>query len=175
MKVSLAFSETLIYHDFPILFVGKDSIGGNYLCQVVDDSVEVPRYVAVAISQARLQALKLGKVDLHTVLSKPELGGWFEVTSFDEEHATIEPLLDIQALPPDFLPKPGALLPQASMLPPETFEAVKIGAVAKEAGMNPTLLRQYISGYKRLSPEQARRVQEALHRVGQRLLEVQFV
>ncbi|MCY7328274.1 MAG: hypothetical protein LH618_06990 [Saprospiraceae bacterium] len=51
----------------------------------------------------------------------------------------------------------------------------RIGSIAKEAGMNPTLLRQYVSGVKRPSPEQARRVQDALHRLAQRLLEVRFV
>ena len=176
MKVSLAFLETLVWHDCPLLFVAKDSIGGLYLCLATEDTGdELPRYTAVAVSNERLQALKLGKIDLHSVFARPELGSWFRVTSFEDTQAFIEPLVGVTALPDEMLPKPGEYLPRRSRLQPEAFESLKIGAVAKEAGMNPTLLRQYVSGFKIPSPEQARRVQEALHRVGKRLMETQFV
>ena len=80
-----------------------------------------------------------------------------------------------QQIPQEWLPMPNEFLPYTPLLRPETFEVVKVGAVAKEAGMNPTLLRQYLSGVKHPSREQALRVQDALHRVAQRLLAVQFV
>lgn len=175
MKILLTVVETLIWHDFPQLFLAKDRIGGDYLCLAVDDSEELPRYISVAISQERLHLLKAGKIDLHSVFAHPEMGMWHQITSLDDSGAVAEPLPELEKLPEEWLPAPGEILPPQSLLRPEAFEALKIGAVAKEAGMNPTLLRQYLSGVKSPSPEQARRVQDALHRVANRLLEVRFV
>lgn len=175
MKISLTVIETLIWHDTPQLFVAKDLVGGLHLCLAVDTTNELPHYITVAISQARLQLLKSGKVDLHSIFANPEMGTWFQITSFEDTQAIVEPIPELKKLPEEWLPLPGEFLPLQPLLRPETFDALKVGAVAKEAGMNPTLLRQYLSGVKRPSPEQARRVQDALHRVAQRLLEVRFV
>jgi len=175
MKVFLTVEEILIWHDIPQLFVGKDLVGGLYLCLAVENEREMPRYIAVAVSPARLQQLKSGKIDLYGLFANPEMGMWFQITIFEETSAIAEPIPETETVPEEWLPEPGAFLPVQPMLRPETFEAVKVIAVAKEAGMNPTLLRQYLSGVKRPSPEQARRVQDALHRVARRLLEVRFV
>jgi hypothetical protein len=175
MKITLTIQETLIWHDVPQLFVAKDKIGGLHLCLAVDDSSELPQYITVAISSSRLQDLKLGKIDLYSVFAQPELGGWFRITTFNESEIAAEAASFSEKIPESWLPTPNEFLPRSSLLRPETFEIVKIGAVAKEAGMNPTLLRQYLSGIKHPSSEQALRVQNALHRVAQRLLEVRFV
>lgn len=175
MKIFLTVLETLLWHDFPQLFVANDRVGGLHLCLAVDDTGERPHYLTVAISQAKLQQLKSGKIDLHSVFAHPEMGVWFQITSFEGTSAVAEPLPEQAKLPDEWLPAPGEFLPLQPLLRPEAFDALKVGAVAKEAGMNPTLLRQYLSGVKRPSPEQARRVQDALHRMAQRLLEVRFV
>jgi len=47
----------------------------------------------------------------------------------------------------------------------EHFDFLKISNVAKHASMNPTLLRQYVSGAKNPSAEQAKRIEETLHRL----------
>ena len=172
MNISLKVQETLIWHDFPQLFVAKDKIGGLQLCLAIDESA---RYISVAISAARLQDLKLNKIDLHSVFANPELGAWFKVNLTDTHEVLAEAMPSTQPIPQEWLPLPNAFLPYTPLLRPETFEVVKVGAVAKEAGMNPTLLRQYLSGVKQPSREQALRVQDALHRVAQRLLAVQFV
>lgn len=175
MKIILTVQETLIWHDMPHLFVAKDLVGGHYLCLVVDDEGAQPCYIAVAVSPERLQQLKSGKIDLYSIFAQPEMGTWFRITSFEEDQTVAEPIPEMEKLPDAWLPEPGAFLPVQPLLRPETFEAVKIVAVAREAGMNPTLLRQYLSGVKRPSPEQVRRVQDALHRLARRLLEVRFV
>ena len=175
MKISLTVLEVIDYNDFPLLYTAKDPIGGLYLCLATEEVDNLPQYTAVAISQPRLQSLQNAQIDLRSVFEKPELGGWFKVGYLEQDALTIEPMLGTVALPEAFLPKTGAFLRQRGLLRAETLESVKIGGIAKEAGMNPTLLRQYISGFKKPSPEQARRVQDALHRVGRRLLEVQFV
>ncbi len=175
MKIVLAIQETLIWHDFPQLFVAKDKIGGLHLCLAVDEVGNVPQYISVALSSARLQDVKLGKTDLHTIFAQPELGGWFHVTMLEKEGIVAEAAHFFEKIPEKWLPTPNEFLPRTMLLRSETFEVVKIGAVAKEAGMNPTLLRQYLSGIKHPSTEQALKVQNALHRVAQRLLEVHFV
>jgi hypothetical protein len=176
MKILLTVAETLIWHDTPQLFVAKDLVGGFYLCLAVDESTgEWPHYISVAISQARLQLLKSGKIDLHTVFAHPEMGVWLQITSIEKTCAVAEPIARLEKLPEEWLPIPGEMLPAQQLLRPEAFDALKVGAVAREAGMNPTLLRQYLSGIKRPSPEQVLRVQDALHRVAKRLLEVRFI
>jgi hypothetical protein len=172
MNISLTIQETLIWHDYPHLFVAKDKIGGLQLCLAIDDT---PQYISVALSANRLQDLKLAKIDLHSVFAQPELGAWFRVNLTNTDEVLAEAMPSTEKIPHEWLPMPNEFLPYSSLLRPETFAVVKVGAVAKEAGMNPTLLRQYVSGFKHPSREQALRVQNALHRVAQKLLAVQFV
>jgi hypothetical protein len=179
MKIHLTVQEILIWHDAPQLFVANDPIGGTHICVTVEMGEEMPQYLVVAISTARLFALKQGIIDLYSVFSKPELEVWFFIKAFNETHLIAEPMLQFETPPAAWLPTKGVFLTPPShethQLHPKSFEVVKVGAVAKEAGMNATLLRQYVSGVKIPSPEQARRVQDALHRVAQRLLQVHFV
>ena len=173
MKISLKVQDMLIWHDTPQLFTAKDKIGGLYVCLAVDDKDGQSQFLAVAISTNRLQELKTGKIDLYTVFASPELETWFQVNDFENDTFTIEPFSE--EIPESWLPIPDEYLPKAALLSPETFAVVKVGAVAKEAGMNPTLLRQYLSGAKRPSREQALRVQNALHRVARQLLDIRLV
>ncbi len=180
MNINLAVQETLVWHDGPQLFVAKDPVGGLYVCLAVGSVGEMPEFVAVSVSVLRLRALKTGQIDLHSVFSWPEMNAWFQIVSFDEKNAIAEPMPELKNLPKNWLPVSGEFLHsekpgEASPLRPESFEAVKIGAVAKEAGINASLLRQYLSGVKRPSVEQVRRVEDALHRVGQRLMDVRFL
>jgi hypothetical protein len=173
MTISLKVQEILIWHDTPQLFTAKDKIGGLYVCLAVDDKDGQSQFLAVAISTNRLQELKTGQIDLYTVFASPELETWFLINDFENDTLTIEPFSG--EITESWLPIPGEFLPQAALLSPETFAVVKVGAVAKEAGMNPTLLRQYLSGAKRPSREQALRVQNALHRVARQLLDIRLV
>lgn len=175
MKIELTVQETLIWHDFPQLFVAKDKIGGLHLCLAVDELEDTPQYISVAVSSARLQDVKLAKTDLYTVFAQPELGGWFHITVLEKGDILAEAAPFSEQIPEKWLPTPNEFLLRTTLLRSETFEIVKIGAVAKEAGMNPTLLRQYLSGIKHPSNEQVLKIQNALHRVAQRLLEVHFV
>lgn len=51
---------------------------------------------------------------------------------------------------------------------------LKVSSIAKKAGMNESLLRQYKNGITTASQEQAQRIQNAVHQLGQELLAVQF-
>lgn len=54
----------------------------------------------------------------------------------------------------------------------EVFSAIKISSIADLAGINQGLLRQYASGVKSASAQQAKKVETALRQLGERLMRV---
>jgi predicted RNase H-like HicB family nuclease len=54
----------------------------------------------------------------------------------------------------------------------EVISAVKINSIADLAGINQSLMRQYASGVKYPSIQQGKKIQEAVHQLGQKLLQV---
>ena len=54
----------------------------------------------------------------------------------------------------------------------DVLSAVKINAIADMAGINQSLMRQYASGVKYPSRQQAEKIQAAVHQLGQKLLKV---
>jgi predicted RNase H-like HicB family nuclease len=54
----------------------------------------------------------------------------------------------------------------------DVLSAVKINSIADLAGINQSLMRQYASGVKYPSPQQAKRIQEAVHLLGKKLMQV---
>jgi predicted RNase H-like HicB family nuclease len=55
------------------------------------------------------------------------------------------------------------------------FSPIKQSSVALKAGINPSLLRQYASGIKHPSMEQARKIEDAIHQLGKELLKIRLV
>jgi predicted RNase H-like HicB family nuclease len=51
---------------------------------------------------------------------------------------------------------------------------IKQSRVAKMAGINPSLLRQYARGIKHPGLNQARKIEKAIHQLGRELLRVRF-
>ncbi|TWI84098.1 hypothetical protein [Chitinophaga japonensis] len=51
----------------------------------------------------------------------------------------------------------------------EKFNYLKISIVAELAGLNASLLRQYVTGVKHPSVSQAKKIEEAIHRIGNEL------
>ncbi|CAG5068520.1 hypothetical protein DYBT9623_01251 [Dyadobacter sp. CECT 9623] len=54
----------------------------------------------------------------------------------------------------------------------EIFDDVKVGAIAKRAGINPSLVRHYVAGTKYPSAAQAKKIEDAIHELGEKLREV---
>ncbi|MCE6990301.1 hypothetical protein [Dyadobacter sp. CY323] len=54
----------------------------------------------------------------------------------------------------------------------ELFDDVKVGAIAKRAGLNPSLVRHYVAGTKFPSEQQAKKLEDAIHELGEKLREV---
>lgn len=51
----------------------------------------------------------------------------------------------------------------------EKFSYLKISNVAELAGLNASLLRQYVTGNKQASPSQAKKIETAIHKIGREL------
>lgn len=56
----------------------------------------------------------------------------------------------------------------------DLFNELKKGAIGSRAGINETLMRQYVSGLKHPSLQQAKKIEEAIHHLGETLLRVSF-
>lgn len=54
----------------------------------------------------------------------------------------------------------------------EKFNYLKITAIADKADMNPALLRQYATGIKHPSAKQAKKVEDAIHKIGLELSKI---
>lgn len=54
----------------------------------------------------------------------------------------------------------------------EVFDDVKVAGIARRAGINPSLVRHYVAGSKYPSPQQAKRLESAIHELGDKLREV---
>lgn len=57
----------------------------------------------------------------------------------------------------------------------QKFDFLKISNVAEHAGMNPGLLRQYVSGAKSPSDEQVKKIERTLHKLAEELKEAIIV
>ncbi|MBN7811003.1 hypothetical protein J0A68_08555 [Algoriphagus sp. H41] len=57
----------------------------------------------------------------------------------------------------------------------QRFDFLKISNVAEHAGMNPGLLRQYVSGAKSPSLDQAKKIERTLHELATELQKVTIV
>ncbi len=56
----------------------------------------------------------------------------------------------------------------------ENFGYLKISEIAKYAGLNASLVRHYVAGSKTASKAQVMKLQQAIHRVGNELVQVTF-
>jgi hypothetical protein len=57
----------------------------------------------------------------------------------------------------------------------QRFDFLKISNVAEHAGMNPGLLRQYVSGAKNASLDQAKRIENTLHKLAGELQKAMII
>lgn len=55
----------------------------------------------------------------------------------------------------------------------EKFNYLKISTVAEYAGLNASLLRQYVIGNKQASARQAKKIEQAIHKIGKELQDTQ--
>ena len=67
----------LEYYDGIQIFVARDPIGGHYICDLVDTVGDHGCYAVVGIPPERLADLRVGRVDLRTVMLESPGGEWY--------------------------------------------------------------------------------------------------
>lgn len=55
------------------------------------------------------------------------------------------------------------------------YKVINANFLARRIGMNPTLLSQYVRGYKRPSTKQTNKIIQGIHSIGQELIDIALV
>jgi predicted RNase H-like HicB family nuclease len=132
------------------------------------------------------------KIKLTVILEKGDNALWGRVQAPGFLHTTVgnsveEVTANLRELIADFLAHEGQEFPDWQSVSIndiefnfeydltalfEVFQSIKIGAVADLSGINQSLMRQYATGKKRPSQRQAKKIEDAIHLLGQRLSQV---
>lgn len=84
MNTVNSIEKVLVYYDLPQVFVGRDVVGGMYLCLYESSQEEFDVYLGIRISQYRLFELMAGKIDLRSIYTQPEMQVYYTIQGFDE-------------------------------------------------------------------------------------------
>lgn len=84
MKTMITIDRVLVYYDLPQVFVGRDVVGGMYLCLLEKSREEYDDYLGIRISRNRLFELMAGKIDLRSAYTSPEIQKYYVIRGFDD-------------------------------------------------------------------------------------------
>jgi hypothetical protein len=83
MNKKIKYIRSLIYYDYPQLFVAKDDVDLLYLCMVYDEKEDGIDYVAVPVSKKVYADYIEGLIDLRQVYESPEIDDYYYFSSSD--------------------------------------------------------------------------------------------
>jgi len=113
LKLKIIPYEILIFNDEPQLFLAKDQVGLKYLCLAIKPENEyLPEYIAVPVSNNKLDALKAKKIDLRSAFQESEIGVWYHLFSSDNEEFIISPF-QFDVVEEKYLPLEGFYFPKS--------------------------------------------------------------
>jgi hypothetical protein len=118
---------TLLYYDYPQVFIGVDKVGTQSVCMATSENESGVVYTCVQISESRKNALTNGEIDLRAAFEFPELDVFLEA----------RPCKNSADLNFDFIPKDNFdsnLLPEAGL-----FFDVHDEVAIKAAELNTTV------------------------------------
>jgi len=104
-------TATLLYYDGPLIFEGRDLIGGNYVATLIDDADGADVYAVVGVSPESLRRFRAGAVDLKSLMLETPDEQWYIAHPEGGEDVPIR--LQPQTSPlaeSDFLPDDGLVL-----------------------------------------------------------------
>ncbi len=84
MKTTITIDKVLVYYDLPQVFVGRDVVGGLFLCLLEESQEEYDEYLGIRISQYKLFEFLAGKVDLRSIYTQPEIHQYYVIRGFNE-------------------------------------------------------------------------------------------
>ena len=100
-------TETLDYCDGVQLFAAEDATGGGYVAALVSIGIEADQYLVVGCKPEDLLALRMGAMDLKSLMEQSAKRGWYlaDVTDFGKAFG-ISPQPGT-AIPKNLLPGDG--------------------------------------------------------------------
>lgn len=103
MKIEILMTKMLLYNDLPEIFLGKDLLETNYIFLLVNTDNEIPEYIAVGISEKKINLFLKKEVDLRNIFKYPELGIWYKTNDFNDQKIIIENL-ETEVINASYLP-----------------------------------------------------------------------
>ncbi|MGC1376995.1 MAG: DUF6575 domain-containing protein [Anaerolineales bacterium] len=107
MKKLLEYQATLIYYDGVQLFTGKDQLGTQYICLLVEQGDQGDRFLCAPISQGKLSAFYHSGVDLRDIFIFPESDELFLIETEDILQKNLELQAVVEPVPEGWLPDTG--------------------------------------------------------------------
>ena len=108
---TIRYNSTLDYCDGIQVFDARDPIGGHYVALLVEQPKDVyGRYLVVGVAPKELQAFRLGKTDLRSLIGGTNAQDWYlaNVDGDIHDQIVLEPRQG--AIPEAYLPEPGFVL-----------------------------------------------------------------
>jgi hypothetical protein len=98
--IRLKFIEVIVFYEVPQIFIATDIFDTKFLCLLYPNNDECfYKYIAVRISENRLNLFKGQIIDLLSIYNNPEDGSYFDVVVKDASDITAEPLAASQVQP----------------------------------------------------------------------------
>jgi hypothetical protein len=111
MMIRIGKTRTLLYYDGPVLFVGEDLVGTNYLCLLIEKSEDRDKYICVPVSPKRLSSIILGETDLREVYENPEILNYYclDILGSAPDDLSMSPIMQ-EDIDKAWYPNPGSYL-----------------------------------------------------------------
>lgn len=95
--IRLNFIEVIVFYEVPQIFIATDIFDTRYLCLLYPHDNELCyKYLAVRISEKRLNLFKGQVIDLLSIYQEPEDGSYFDVIVKDANDIIATPLAAIR-------------------------------------------------------------------------------
>lgn len=111
MNRTIRLTKVLEYYDGPILFEGRDPIGGHYIGVAVDSEGPGDLYAIIGVEPERLRWFRNGSLDLLALMTEREDKTWYTGTQRADSADVFEITEQTRPLAEtDYLPEPGFFL-----------------------------------------------------------------
>lgn len=90
--IPLKFMEVIVFYEVPQVFIATDIFATKYLCLLYPHDEPCYKYLAVRISEDRLNLFKGKTIDLLSIYKSPEDGNYFDVVVKKANDITATPL-----------------------------------------------------------------------------------
>lgn len=144
----------LLFYDIPQVFLGKDEVGGQYVCMIgAEDGDDGPTYACTSISPERARGLVSGKIDLRAIFETPEIREFYSAhfVGGDATHLIATPST-YDVFPSRSLPEPDLFFEgfdevvetAADMATTVSFVSLEVPEAVKQARIHTNTLGEFL-------------------------------